>query len=584
VQQNRRKLIALGLGAACIAILGPESLGAQARQVQQQLDRLLVLSPLPVDPGDSAIAVAIGDELRSRLEGKTRRQMSVITKDRIGEALEASGFSREALLDLAASEQLARFLQADAYIVGRLERNDAPRVHLRLVDLRRTGLSGWVHFSALAGATPRDIGQGLADLMDPHLRAANSARECVDRRDRRDFTGAKERARRAFESVPNHPAAAMCLAIVFEAAREPADSQILALEMAVKGDSTNTRAYEMLGRQYQVKGDTLKAAEIYQQQLAADPTDSRLRTGIVALLITQKQYQRAVELLDEGLQTNPTDVQSLQLKARACKDGSLWPCLLEANSALYELDSSLTGNVQFYGETIGAAQSANDTTAQLRWTGEAVQRVPDNATFWRARAAALKTKGMDDSALVAYARIAQLDPADIGSPLQIAEIRLARVVIDTTVPLDTTTLTQVDSLLQRVIALRSTPVDTAVWMNVAARYFQPGAQLVQKRVSFPLGVAWLEKALQYDVRRQLGAQANFFIGLGIFFQLGDVDAQLRETKSCALVTQEAEMVATAKAAMTAGASVQQTLASQILQYLAQYEGLTPSYKQSFKCP
>lgn len=587
MQQIRRSLGSLALCATLAGAFAPVSAQAGRQQVQQQLDRLLVLAPVPVDPGDSANAIAIGDEFRSRMEGKTRRQMNVVAKDRIGEALEASGFSREALLDASASEQLARFLQADAYILGRVEQNSSPMVHLRLVDIRRTGLSGWIHYQAPAGSTPRQIADGLANQMDAHLRAADAARDCVERRDRRDFTAAKDRARRAFQSVPNHAGAAMCLAIVFEAARDPADSQIVALEMAVKGDSTSTRAWEMLGRQYQVKGDTLKAAETFIKQLEADPTDSRLRTGVAALLITQKQYDRARVLLDEGIRQNPGDLQLMQLKARACKDGSLWPCLLEANAALYEVDSSLTGNAQFYLETFGAAQSANDTAAMLRWSGEAVRRIPENVVFWRARANALKTAGQEDSALVAYERISQLDPSDIASQLQIAEIVMAGIRIDSGVPLDTARLARVDALLSKVIALRTTPAgapaDTNVWLNVAFRYFQPGSQLVQKRVSFPLGTYWLEQAVKYDVRRQLAAQASFFLGLGYFFQLGDLDAQLRESKSCDLVVREADLIAKAKAAMTAGASLQQATANQILQYLGQYEGLIPQYRQSFKC-
>lgn len=587
MQQIRRSLGSLALCATLAGAFAPVSAQAGRQQVQQQLDRLLVLAPVPVDPGDSANAIAIGDEFRSRMEGKTRRQMNVVAKDRIGEALEASGFSREALLDASASEQLARFLQADAYILGRVEQNSSPMVHMRLVDIRRTGLSGWIHYQAPAGSTPRQIADGLANQMDAHLRAADAARDCVERRDRRDFTAAKDRARRAFQSVPNHAGAAMCLAIVFEAARDPADSQIVALEMAVKGDSTSTRAWEMLGRQYQVKGDTLKAAETFIKQLEADPTDSRLRTGVAALLITQKQYDRARVLLDEGIRQNPGDLQLMQLKARACKDGSLWPCLLEANAALYEVDSSLTGNAQFYLETFGAAQSANDTAAMLRWSGEAVRRIPENVVFWRARANALKTAGQEDSALVAYERISQLDPSDIASQLQIAEIVMAGLRIDSGVPLDTARLARVDALLSKVIALRTTPAgapaDTNVWLNVAFRYFQPGSQLVQKRVSFPLGTYWLEQAVKYDVRRQLAAQASFFLGLGYFFQLGDLDAQLRESKSCDLVVREADLIAKAKAAMTAGASLQQATANQILQYLGQYEGLIPQYRQSFKC-
>jgi hypothetical protein len=103
-------------------------------------------------------------------------------------------------------------------------------------------------------------------------------------------------------------------------------------------------------------------------------------------------------------------------------------------------------------------------------------------------------------------------------------------------------------------------------------------------VNFPLGTLWLERAVKYDVRQQLTQQANFFLGLGYFFQLSELDARLREAKSCDLVAREAEMVAKAKAAMTAGASLQQGTANQILGYIGQYEGLIPQYRQSFKCP
>lgn len=588
MQHIRPRIGWILLGGIIASAVGQSPLVAQGRQQAQQLDRLLVLTPLPSDPGDSAVAVAIGDEFRSRLEGKARRQFNVISKERIGEALEASGFSAETLLDPHASEQLARFLQANAYIIGSLDHNSQATVHLRLVDIRRTGLGGWVHLTAAPGAEPRAVGDALANEMEAHFKAAEQARACVDRRDRRDFSGAKDRARRAFESVPNHVAAAMCLAIVAEANREPADSQIAALEMAVRGDSTNGRAWEMLGRQYQVAGDTLKAADAFMRQLAADPTDSRLRTGVAALLITQKQYERARELLDEGLRNNPTDLQALQLKARACEDGELWPCLVEALSAQYDVDTTLSGNAEFYGKVFGAAQSSNDTVAMLHWSAEAVDHLPTSVAFWRARAAALKTAGKSDSALLAYERIAALDSTDIASPLQIAEILMDGITIDTTVPLDTARLEEVFGMLSRVAALRTDaagqPTDSAVWRNVAARYFAPGAQLVQKRVSFPLGIRWLEEAIEHDLRRELTTQASFFVGLAYFFQLGEVDARTRESKSCADVGIEEEMIGKAKAAMTAGASLQESTATQILQYLGQYEGLIPSYKQSFKCP
>lgn len=628
------------LAAAGMLLARPAAAPAQRPAVQTE--RLLVLAPVPEDPGDSSFAVQIGDALRSKIEGKTRRRLTVISKDRIGEALEASGFGRDALLDLAASEQLARFLQADGYMVGWLGPNPDRTVHLRLIELRRSGFGGWVHYQAPPNAMAEPIADALAERLDAHVRAAESTRECYERRDRRDFRGAKERARRAFEFVPNHPVAAMCLAVVFEVERAPADSQIAALEPAVQGDSLNARAWEMLGRQYQTlastrtnpdsaRADSLKGAEAFARQLDADPNDMRLRQGITALFITLKQYQRARGIIEEGLKQNPHDLTAQQLKARACEDGSMWPCLVEALSAQYELDSTLAGNAEFYGKIIGAAQQANDQAALMRWTAEAVRRIPGNVAFWRVRAAAFRTAGTADSELVAYRRIAQLDPSDIGAPLRMAQILAdsTRLKIDSVPQLDAATrsrvagrvdslvrrravpaaqrdsvlrtmfmgeyarqiasqLRPIDSLLQRVIAMRTSganqPTDTAAWMNVAASYLQPGAQLVQKRVDFELGAEWLGKAIRYDLQRgPITTQAHFFRGLAFFFQLQPLDARLRETKNCAVLRQMVDLMAQAREGLTRGASVQPSLVNQLLQYVSQYEGTVPDYRKFFEC-
>lgn len=587
--QNARRMMLLG-GMLVAAGLVSTRVEAQAGRAPVQTERVVVVAPVPQDPGDSAYAVVFGDEFRKGVEGKSRRQLSVVTKDKIGEALEASGFSRDALLDDNAANQLARFLQADAYVVGRIEANPIPKADIRLVELRRSGLSGWIHVTGPSGATAKQLADIATDSMEGQIRAAEATRECLDRRDRRDFRGAKERARRAFTFVPHHPAAAMCLAVVFEAEQAPPDSLIPVLELAVKGDSLNTRTWEMLGRQYQAKGahqDSLKAADAFLRQLQADPSDAKLRTGIAALLITLKEHARSRDVLNAALQQNPGDLQTLQLKARACEDGSLWPCLVEALAAQYDVDTSLVGKLDFYGKIFGAAQQANDTAAMVKWSGEAVRRLPNEVNMWRARLAAFNTAGMTDSALVANRRIGELDRTDIRPLLGMAQIYADRIKIDSTVPLDTTALARVDSLLQRVIAIKSNaagqPTDTAVWMNVAVMYFKPGSELVQKQVNFALGVRWLEQVLKYDVRKQLTTQAKFFLGLAYFFPLPAFDAQLRERKSCAMVDQEAETVAKAKEALTAGASVSPQTANQLLQYVNQFEQLIPQYRASFKC-
>ena len=659
--RSTRRILLLGWALGALGAVAPA--GAQVSRPPVQTERVLVLAPLPADPADSAYAVAFGDEFRSRLEGKTRRELNVITKDKIGEALEASGFNRDALLDDNAANQLARFLQSDAYVVGRLETNPSPKVDIHFIDIRRSGLAGWLHVSAPKGTPAKALAGVAADSAESQTRAATSTRECLDRRDRRDFNGAKERARRAFEYVPNHTAAAMCLAVVFEAMQSPPDSLIPVLERAVKGDSLNTRTWEMLGRQYQAKAtrqDSLKAADAFQHQLQADPADAKLRTGVAALLITLKEYQRSRDVLNAGLKDNPNDLLTLQMKARACEDGAgdaerrvdslttakadsarvaaarsqaadMWGCLVNALGAQYEVDSTMAGKLDFYGKIFSAAQRSADTAAMLKWSGEGVKRLPNDVTMLRARLAAVNAAQMPDSALAINRRIAALDKTDIRPLLGMVQAYQDAAKIDSAAPLDpgslqlvssrvdslirrrivpaakrdsmtqvlrhqeydrqlTAKLGPVDSLLQQVIKLKSTPAgqpaDSGVWVNVALLYFKPATEMVQKRVALPLAIDWLGRTEKYDVRKQLTTQAEFFTGLAMTFNLSNAFdfAALQKSKSCRELNGLSQYVTRLKSAMTTGASVQQATATQVLNNMAGVEKYVTDAGKAWKCP
>ena len=97
-----------------------------------------------------------------------------LSLDKIGEALTASGFAKYALLDNSAALQLARFLQADAYVVGDIASKPTPKVDLHMMDLHgRSGLSGWVHAVGKAGMTGKDFARVAADSINGPLKAAS---------------------------------------------------------------------------------------------------------------------------------------------------------------------------------------------------------------------------------------------------------------------------------------------------------------------------------------------------------------------------------------------------------------------------
>ncbi len=54
---------------------------ADAQRQRQQLERLLILPPIPADLADSLYVLELAREVRSRLAGRVRTQVTVISTD-----------------------------------------------------------------------------------------------------------------------------------------------------------------------------------------------------------------------------------------------------------------------------------------------------------------------------------------------------------------------------------------------------------------------------------------------------------------------------------------------------------------------
>ncbi len=571
-------------GGVCVGLGLPAVAGAQlARQASNE--RLLVLAPLPNNPADSTYAVQLADAIRDRMTLKYRFQFLVIPTEKICEALEASGFSCGAPLPLENAAALARFLQVTAYIVGWLRITpDSSELVLRLVDAAGSGLTGWERFATPAATTPGSFGQTVADGLDTEIKAAERARSCNERRQRGDTRGAVAQALRAFELYPNHTGAALCLELVYELQRQPVDSLIAVLTKAAAGDSLNKRAWEDLSRRLLEKGDTVGALNASRRQLRAEPVDQKLRVGVVAWLITRREYQDASTLADEGLAFNPGDLMLLGLKERACLEGTMWRCALETLDQEVQIDTALAADSIFYQKIFGAAQSIPDTAAMVLWSGRAVERFPSSVALWRARAAALKAVDDRAGALSAYQRLLTLDSTQVGSALAAAQLLLdSTFVIDTGVPLDTARLHEADGLLTLVASQTS---DSLTLINVARMYYNPAAKITQLRIpaGLPIAARFLEDALRYDKSGALLVPANFFLGLAYALQVFEGLDKLQETKSCEVVQRKLDMTLQAKRALTIGKPISAATVNQIFPYLTRFESDLPKYKAAWKCP
>ncbi len=157
---------------------------ANAHAQQRQLDRIVILTPQPESPQDSNYAREMTEFLRTRVQNKFRHKWNVIGQDVIEDLLVSSGFPANTIIESAMVDQVARSLQARGYMYGVLKRQGAtPAAVYRMVDLTRSGLSGWMTVQGQPGDPPRAFADRVADSLDNQVRAADLAKECDARRD-----------------------------------------------------------------------------------------------------------------------------------------------------------------------------------------------------------------------------------------------------------------------------------------------------------------------------------------------------------------------------------------------------------------
>jgi tetratricopeptide (TPR) repeat protein len=279
-----RLVAVLAVGAAASA---PAQLA-----VTQPTEKLLVLPLMVSSPADSVVSIAVMDAARERLGSLARYKVLLVTKSKMCEALAASGFPCDGLMDARQAEQLARFLSVNSWTLGTLSHNSSTltaQVHV---------VSGGSGFSATFTATggpngsPQPLSEAIAQRLSAIIRAAEYARNCTEQRGRNNVAKALDEARKALAIEPNLPAAHLCLLSVFEIQRLGPDSAIAHALAALKGDSLNGEAWRRLGDAYLAKGDSARYYDSYVGLARSDIHNPNLVVGIASLLEQRHQYAR----------------------------------------------------------------------------------------------------------------------------------------------------------------------------------------------------------------------------------------------------------------------------------------------------
>lgn len=560
-----------------LAGIGPSTTGAIAQD--RSHDRVLFLVPTPQQPEDSAWVRDMTDQLRNKAQNKFRHKWQVIQGDVIRELLMNSGFDSLTIVGPEMAEQFARPLQAHAYVYGWLERNNAaPVANYRMVDVSRSGLSGWMTVVGQPGDRPNSFADRVVDSLENQIRAADRAKECNMRRDRSEFRRARQAADQAFAIYENHPSTSLCLSYVFQGLQAPDDSLLWVYEKSARGDSLNIRAWQDLARAYQRAGDTAGAVTALARQLAANPADTVMRFQLAAGHVVTQNYDEALRIIEEGLNQYPESQRFLNLKARACREGEMWDCVLDAQSRLYDVNTDLVGDTTFYPGMFALATTVGDTSAMLKWASLALQYQPDDMRFLQARGVLLRQMGFNDSALAVYEHIVELDPTNLNSVMFVVQSHVEAFEIDSGVPVDMEALAGIESQLENLKSLNDNP---GIITTVGGEYLKLAQKFGQAGTDWNAVVQYSEKALENDPNGLLEAPANFWLGYGLFQVAVPMDAQIMESQACAPIAVYERYLQRARQSLTAGRSVAPEAADQFLEYLEQLSGRPEQFRASF---
>ena len=593
-----------------VALIAGVAGSASAQLAVQVPDQKLLVLALTAAPADSATSIALADALRDRIAQLAKYKVLVITKAKLCEALTASGFPCDVLLDEQQARQLARFLSVSAYLTGSLTHRDATlTASVRVIDISSSGMAAG--FSIANPGTIPAFAEAIAQRLNTIIRTSEQVRQCTTSRQSGAFARALSAAQKALVIDPTSAGANLCVATVYEAQRMPPDSIIAASTRALKGDPCNSTAWENIARGWQQKGDSLKSIDAFIEQLACEPRNSNRRMQIAQLLRQMKQFPRAVELLDAGLKLVPGDQQMLDLKVRIAIEGSLWKPAVEGLSEQIAHDSALGKDTTFLNTAIGAAQSVPDTQALLRFTEVAVRNFPNSVRFLKARGGAFEMNSMVDSAVAIYKKALALEQGnDVTLSLLIAKTIVDHAQYDTTQARilrerhDSTALRALQqAFAEKVDSARPflhpglVSADTGQKLTAAVLMLTGGSKIAQAN-AYDRSYIWLDTLLQVVAPRapsdttgprfQVRINASFWFGLSSILTLGPTYQVMTklpasDRQRCDKAKAVFDRLDRTRAALTLGRRVHPPTVAQMLGFVDQYDKARPQVKAAFKC-
>src|SRR5207245_1978070 len=153
--------------------------------------------------------------------------------------------------------------------------------------------------------------------------------------------------------------------------------------------------------------------------------------GTAQLLLTNRQHQKCVQLVEAALRGTPGDAALTDLGIRCATEGSLWQAASDLYQARLEADTALQHDSTFLRGAIAVNQAIPDTTRLLNLSRLGARSFPRSKSFAKQLGAAYELAGKIDSAIIAYQQAYRMDTTDVSTGLLVAKTIVDHSVLDT---------------------------------------------------------------------------------------------------------------------------------------------------------
>jgi tetratricopeptide (TPR) repeat protein len=584
---------ALGAAILLLTAVTPvrNPLGAQRRQEFTQQGLLIS----PFKSADKKLGNRVADGVRGRVDkAANKHELEVIDETAVSNALTNAGFPADVAPDLSQVRALSRFLRADEYLMGTVDRTPLGfRVRARLILARDVRMQQPLP-EAVDSNADRAAARVAAALTEarrqlaPQRRCENHLREG---RTREAIAAAAE----GVGLYPQSTLARSCLLAAHLVVGTAADSVLSIAGEILRVDSANFYALQGAAEAYDALKDKERAAAMWTRLHSVDTVDVELSEKIVAALLSNGNSKKAEPLIERMSNAAPDHLGLMRLRWQVLFANKSWKEASRVGGLLLATDSVSMKDSTFLLRLATAYKSAGESVRAVEVAarglqvfpkdqrifsmyvqlvrGEAVDGLtrglaafPQNAEFKVMQSQDLKVRGKAEESVDAMRAALALD-----STIEHGQIQLARAQAD---------LGQNDSAyasLKRALTAGEDSSLVAQFALARGNQLLRAASQTKMREDYLLAMRFASLA---DSVRDT-PNAKFLMGITATNVALSAATEAPKTKDCELSRLGFDMIAIAQPNLAAGADIAAEAVKQYQDYLIQLQPVSAKQVEVF---